>query len=205
MFIYISKSQNLSSPYIALEEALNPTYYPNLGNTLEDYNKGEWVLLSQDQVKFLEDNPKASVEEVWKMELDNKVEKIRTLEDAKKEKLSQLNEFDTSDKVNAFTINGALTAWFSVQERLNYKQSVEAAKMMKVDKLSFYVGNNILEVETDKAAQMLASLQLYADACFMTTKAHMIKIESLQTIVEVDNYDFTTDYPEKLNFNLISA
>lgn len=49
---------------------------------------------------------------------------------------------------------------------------------------------------------MLAAIQLYADACYMVTKGHLLAIDSLENIEEVDTYDYTVGYPEKLNFSI---
>lgn len=198
MFTYIK--YNVPNTYVVLEEPLNNEEYDNLGSTWQDYIDNKWVLLSEEQVKFHEENPDASVNEVWDMTISVHE---RTLESAKKEKLEAIDLYDTSENVNGFTINHALTTWFTVQERLNYKQSVEAAKLLGVETLQFYVDDNMLNVTPANAEMMLAALQLYADQCFIVTKQHKIAVENLETIEEVDNYDYKTGYPEKLNFDLI--
>lgn len=198
MFTYIK--YNVPNTYVVLEESLNPEEYDNLGSTWQDYLNNKWVLLSEEQVKFHEDNPTASVKEVWDMEV---FVYERTLADAKREKIQEIDSYDTSENVNGFTINHMITTWFTVQERLNYKQSVEAAKLLGVETLQFYVDDNMLNVSPTNAEMMLAALQLYADQCFIVTKQHKIAVEKLETIDEVDNYDYKTGYPEKLNFDLI--
>ena len=59
-----------------------------------------------------------------------------------------------------------------------------------------------MTVSTVKAEQMLAAIQLYADACFMVTKNHNLAVEALETMEDVDAYDFRTGYPERLNFDI---
>lgn len=199
MFTYIKK--NVDGFYVELPEKLTADLYSDLGETYEDFTQNKWVLLSDKQVKFHKENPTASIQEVWNMEL--KPVHVRDLADAKREMLAKIDQYDNSDAVNGFTVNNVIPAWFSVQERLNYKQSVEAAKLMNVKELSFYVGDNMLTVATEKAEQMLAALQLYADACFMVTKQHKLAVEALETIEDVDKYDYVVNYPEKLNFDLV--
>ena len=201
MYTYVKR--NVPNYYVELEEKLTPDLYSDLGETYDDYLMGKWVLLSDEQVKFHEENPDASVKEVFNMAIDEPYVHVRTLEEAKNDMQLKIDMYDTSDAVNSFTINNMIPAWFTVQERLNYKQSVEAAKLMNVDKLSFYVGDVMLEVETVKAEQLLAALQLYADACFLVTKQHKIAVEKLEEIEEVDNYDYTVGYPSRLNFDLV--
>ena len=47
---------------------------------------------------------------------------------------------------------------------------------------------------------MLYSIELYASACYDNTQKHKANIDKLETIEDVEAYDFTTDYPEYLNF-----
>jgi hypothetical protein len=49
---------------------------------------------------------------------------------------------------------------------------------------------------------MLAQIQLYADQCFIVTKQHITAVEALETIEEVDAYDVSADYPQRLIFTL---
>lgn len=57
-------------------------------------------------------------------------------------------------------------------------------------------------LDVENAEKMLAAIQLYADACFLATKQHELIINNMTEIEDVDNYDFTVGYPEKLNFNV---
>lgn len=200
MYTYIKR--NVPGIYLQYEEWIDPEKY-DVGSSWEDYINGKFVELSEDQVKFHEEHPTASVKEVWEMALVPVPEYVRTIEDAKKEMLHAIEVYDTSSNVNSFTVNHMVSAWFTVQERLNYKQSVEAAKLLSVPELSFYIGNMELSVSPELAEGMLAQLQLYADQCFIVTKKHQIAVESLETIEEVDEYDYTVGYPDKLNFDLV--
>ena len=197
--VHYIKKDITSKRYISLEEALNPDNYNNIGKTWKDYLDNKFVRLTKYQVEFAEEHPEATVEEIWKKTLLN----VRTLEDAKREKISEIDWYDNSEAVNGFTVNNAFTAWFSVQERLNYKQSIESAKLLGVNDLAFFIGDIMLNVSVSNAEMMLAALQLYADQCFIVTKQHKLTVESLETIEEVDEYDYKKGYPEKLNFDLV--
>lgn len=199
MVHYIKKDITVKK-YISLEEPLDPDNY-NVGRTWEDYLNNKFVRLTKYQVEFAEAHPEASVDEIWQKALNAEPE--RTIDDAKREKIAEIEKYDVSENVNGFTVNNAFTAWFSVQERLNYKQSIEAAKLLGVSELSFFIGDNMLNVSVTNAELMLAALQLYADQCFIVTKQHMLAVNSLTEIEEVDNYDYTEGYPEKLNFDLV--
>lgn len=183
------------------EEVLSPELFNNIGSTYEDFLKDYFVQLNEEQIAFYKENPDASPEEILNMELfpieDN------SLQEAKNHMLMKINEYDYSENVNGFTINNVITTWFTPIERSNYSSSIQAAKLLGQDTLTFAVGDNILQVSTTNAEMMLAAIQLYADACFIVTKQHKMNIEALESVEEVENYDYTSGYPEKLNFNLV--
>lgn len=198
---YVYIKNNSRNTYIDFEELMDPKIY-DVGYTFEDYLNGKFVLLSEEQIQFHLDNPEASVKEVFELKLREVPVVERTLEDAKYEMLFKINNYDNSPSVNSFTINREVSAWFTSQERANYKNSIDSAKILGVSKLSFFVKDVIFDINTELAERMLAAIQLYADTCYIVTKQHKLAIEELSTIEEVDNYNYMEGYPEKLNFNL---
>lgn len=197
---YTYIKHDLKGYYITLNYMLPKVLYDNLGETWEDFVNNKWVLLSEEQAKFREENPNAKIHEVFNMAIDPAP--VRTIENAKTEMKSMIDKYDNGSSVNAFTINGTIEHWFTVQERTNYKSSIDAAKLVGVETLSFYVGDTMLSVPTEMAEVMLAQIQLYADQCFIVTKQHKANVDALETIEEVDAYNYRVGYPEKLNFNL---
>lgn len=191
-----------SGRVLAMTEPLNVGSY-KIGTSFEDYLRGEYVLLSDEQSDFYLAHKGWKIELIWNMQEtpEYPAEPELTLEMAKAQKLAELNRYDNSDAVNQFLVNGG-GAWFTPAERTSYASSVSAAKTLSVENLSFYVGENVLTVPTAMAEQMLAAVQLYADAAFMVTRAHAAAIEKLETIEDVEAYDFTQGYPEKLQFNV---
>lgn len=198
MYTYIKRS--VAGFYLELPEMLSQDLYDNIGETYEDFMQDKWVLLSDDQIAFGNEHPNATVKEVFEMSIEP--EPVRTLDDAKQEMLRKIDMYDLSENVNGFSINGKVQAWFTPIERQGYKQSVDSAKILGVESLSFFINDNIYTISTSQAELMLAALQLYADACYIATKKHRLEVEKLDSIEAVDSYEYTTDYPEKLNFNL---
>lgn len=202
---YTYVKYNIPGFYIEFPKKLKEEEFDNLGTTYEDFLDNKWVLLSEEQLKFHEENPYVSVKEVLNMELEEiptLVKPEKTLYSAKVEVVNAINSYDSSEEVNQFTINGETTAWFTPQERANYKNSVDSAKILGVDTLSLFIENTLFEVSTKQAEEILAYIQLYADKCFMVTQQHKINVMALETIEEVEAYDYKSGYPEKLNFNL---
>lgn len=187
--------------YVTMAEELDKELFNNVGSTYEEYLCGWWVLLTDEQVRFHELYPDASVKEVIEMSLVE-VPQVDELVEAKNKKLGEIQSYDQSDAVNGFLLNGVITAWFSVQERLNYKQSVEAAKLLGEEELDFLVDGMPFSVGVMQAEYMLAQIQRYADACYMVTQTHIHNVNSLTTVEEVEAYDYTQGYPTMLRFEL---
>ena len=129
----------------------------------------------------------------------------RTLEQAKTEKLEQIDEYNNSSTINGFDVvkdGVTITDWLTPDKRSNYRNSIDAAKLVGLTSLSLYVGGMAVTLPTQTAELMLAQVQLYADQCFMVTETHKANVEALDTIEAVDGYDNTQDYPTRLTFTL---
>lgn len=195
MIIYIKKS--VKGIYVSLDQELDSELYNDIGTDWNDYQQNKYVKLSDEQIQFHIDNPSASISEVWNCSIN--VENPRTLSMAKQEMIQKIENYDISNNVNSFVVNGVST-WFTPLERSNYKQSIDAAKLAGIESLSLFIENKLITIPTTVAEHLLAQIQLYADQCFIVTKQHKLAIENLDNIPAVDSYDYTTSYPEKLNF-----
>lgn len=200
--IYVKRS--IHGYYVSFPEEIDTNLWENeLGKTYYDFLDNKWVLLSEGQVKFHEEHPEASIKEVFDMELfPTPKEHVRDINDAKHEKLRDIDTYDNSESVNSFTINDEITTWFSKTERSNYKNSIESAKLLDVKELSLFINGNLMTIPTEVAERLLAAIQLYADACYIVTQQHKNVVEAMTEIEDVDNYDYTVGYPERLNFTI---
>ena len=198
MITYINK--NHRGYYVEFPEEIDSVYWEGqIGSTYEDFQSGKWVKLSNEQVAFHNEYPSASVREVLKMELDPVHE--RTLEDAKFEKKEQIAQYDSSEAVNSFTIGNAVM-WLNVNERQQLATQIQANEVIGRNDMTKWFNGVSYTFQIDVWKQMLTALEIYAGDALNVTEAHKAAVDALQTIEEVDNYDFTTGYPEKLSFNV---
>ena len=130
-YLYIKRS--IAKNYIDFAEPLKAEEYNNLGESWEDYIDDKWVLLNDDQKAFYEANPTASVKEVWDMELTPAPE--RTLEQAKREKIREIEDYDRSEAVNSFTI-GNQTMWLTVSERQQLATQISSNETIGRDSMT---------------------------------------------------------------------
>lgn len=201
MIVYIKKS--CPKKFVVLDQELDNNLYSDIGITFTDYELGCWVKLSNEQVKFYEKHPDASVEEVWSLTLQEDPSINKTLNSVKEDAIKTIELYDLSTSVNGFILNNTIRTWFTVEQRLNYKQSVEAAKLLGEDSLDFLVEGMPFTVSVTNAEYMLAQIQRYADKCFIVTAQHKANINNMTSIEEIEAYDYTIGYPEMLKFELI--
>lgn len=199
-YTYIKR--DIMGQFVQFPEKMKAELYDNLGSTWEDYLDNKWVLLNDEQVRFREENPSASVSEVWNMEIYVPPVHVRTLEEAKEEMIFRIKESDNSSNVNGFVVNGTIEGWLTAEERANYNSSINAAKLLGLNEISFYVGEHLFTTTLQNAEYMLAQIQLYADQCYIVTKQHIANVNALETIEEVDNYVYTMGYPDRLRFTI---
>lgn len=125
------------------------------------------------------------------------VEMPTDIDMAKAAKIAQIAAYSDSDAVNSLTFNGMKT-WLTRTVRDGYDTSITAAKNLGEANVTFMVGDNEMQLPVEQARRVLDLVQRYADACFIVTERHKIAVKALQTVEEVESYDYTVGYPEKL-------
>lgn len=125
------------------------------------------------------------------------VEMPTDIDMAKATKIAQIAAYSDSDAVNSLTFNG-LKTWLTRTVRDGYDTSITAAKNLGEPNVTFMVGDNEMQLPVEQARRVLDLVQRYADACFIVTERHKIAVRALQTVEEVESYDYTKGYPEKL-------
>lgn len=122
-----------------------------------------------------------------------------TLEEAKAQKIAEINDYSESSNVNSLTYNGVET-WLTPAIRSNYLTSISSAELLGETSITFTISGQVVTVPLQNAKILLAKIQRYADACFMVTMQHKANVSKLTSIEDINNYDITTGYPEKLAF-----
>lgn len=125
------------------------------------------------------------------------VETPTDIDIAKAAKIAEIAAYSDSDAVNSLTFNGIKT-WLTRTVRDGYDTSITAAKNLGEPNVTFMVGDKEMQLPVEQARRVLDLVQRYADACFIVTERHKIAVRALQTVDEVESYDYTKGYPEKL-------
>lgn len=119
----------------------------------------------------------------------------------KKAMLAYIEKYDSSSSVNSFLLNG-MEVWLDKATRVGLMNSTTIAKSMGQQKTTLWLGSYQLEVDCDKAIQLLSALEMYALECFNVTAAHKKALSELDNIEGVLTYDYKSGYPEKLKMEV---
>ena len=128
------------------------------------------------------------------------------LKRAKHRKKIEIQRYDKSSNINEFFVSG-ISLWLSKEDRTGLKLRFESELAMGKTTTTLW-GNGVQfplalvneDGSTGLAFQMLYALEMYASACYDNTQMHLSIVDKLETIEEVESYDFKVGYPEKLNF-----
>lgn len=133
-----------------------------------------------------------------------KVNNKPTLQQIKNVLLSLIREYDSSDEVNSFILNGK-KVWLDKSTRVGLMNSLTIEKESGAESSTLWFSGHQINIKCEAAIQMLSSLELYALKCYNRTAQHMKNIEQLSSIEEALNYDFTSNYPDKLTLTIESS
>ena len=115
--------------------------------------------------------------------------------------LERINAYDQSENVNSFVVNDE-QVWLDKATRVGLMNSVTIEKNSGKANSIIWLNNKGITVDCTTLIEMLNSLELYALACYNKTEEHKSNVEKLTDVSQLDNYDYTQDYPEKLEFTL---
>lgn len=173
-------------------------YYKQIGNqtvffdgvlvvdNMQIINPSEEQILENGWQEYIEPTPPTPTEE-------------ELLETAKYNKISEIEEYNDSDDVNSFTI-GETEMWLNPTIRQQLRISIEAYQAMNIENVSKWFDGVEYTFTTSQWLQMLNLLEVYAAEALNVTESHKAAVNALESIEEVEEYDITDGYPQKLVF-----
>lgn len=159
-----------------------------------DYNPSMDLVLND----ILASGEQASMEEIREISEGLGAEPLGYM---KKAMLAYIEKYDASSSVNSFLLNG-MEVWLDKATRVGLMNSTTIAKSMGQQKTTLWLGSYQLEVDCDKAIQLLSALEMYALECFNVTAAHKKAVSELDNIEGVLTYDYKSGYPDKLKMEV---
>lgn len=126
-------------------------------------------------------------------------EKLNT---AKQNKIYEIEQYDTSSKVNSFTLNGK-ERWLKSDLRRSLSYSTNILKEDGEKTVDIWFDTECETMDIDNALYMLKDLEVYAKQTNNVTHHHKAEVMALTSIKDVEAYDVTKGYPEKLVFSRV--
>lgn len=139
------------------------------------------------------------LENGWEVYVEPELTVEQKFNKAKNTLKSTIKKYDSSDAVNQFTINGK-QMWLTYSQRQQLKTSVEAYNATGVETVTKWFDGQEYTFPVDTWLNMLARLEVYAGEAKNVTDAHIAAVDSLNTIQEVEAFNYTAGYPQKLVF-----
>lgn len=190
--------------FFPIDEPLDPGSY-DIGASIDEFNDGKYIPLTEEQVRFHEQNPVATIHEVWRCKLDPRPSAEETaaqrLEDARRSKLADIEAYNVSDNVDSFTLAGK-RMWLDKYEREQLDYSIAKEEQEGRTTTTRWFGGECWVLPTVVAKAILAKLEVYAIDCYNVTEQHKAAVNTLETVEDIEAYDHTAGYPQKLAFNI---
>ena len=132
---------------------------------------------------------------------DAVVEPVNDLEYHKRMKIHDIEVYDISENVNGFFLGDTLL-WLDKDTRTGLVNTLNSAAIVGREQVNIWFSGLYITLHIDEARQLLAALEIYATDCYNVTAMHKVQVNELETIEDVDAFDITADYPERLVFNI---
>ena len=110
-------------------------------------------------------------------------------------------QYDISDEVNSFTVNG-IQFWMDKNTRNSLRETLNVVEKTVSTTYTLWLGDQSLEVSIQAIREFLDTLELYAIACYQITSTHLAEIRELSDKDSLFKYDISNGYPNKINMNV---
>ena len=117
---------------------------------------------------------------------------------AKVEKIAEIKEYDNSDAVNSFKLNG-FSVWINREDRIGTRRAIELDIASGKTESEIWLNGFRLIVNSQLALRLLDAVGHYAYSAYNVTQSHIFAVKNLTSIKEVEKYDYAVNYPEKLD------
>ena len=88
--------------------------------------------------------------------------------------------------------------WLNVEERQQLATQISANEAIGRESMTRWFNGVSFTFPIAQWKQMLVALEVYAGDALNVTEAHKAAVNALTTVADVEAYDYTANYPEKL-------
>lgn len=120
-------------------------------------------------------------------------------ERAKSELKQSIINYDSSDAVNIFFM-GDMPMWLDKATRAGLMLRFQSEQAIGKEETTLWYDTHSFTLPIATATQMLYAIEVYASACYDNTQKHLANADKISSIEEIEAYDCTIGYPDKLTF-----
>lgn len=125
------------------------------------------------------------------------VDRMPSTFDIQQELIKVQKEYDSSDEVNSFTING-VEGWLNKQTRLGIINDINILEEQRESKYTLWIGQTPIEMKLNNIRDFINKIEVYAMACYANTQSKINEINNIKVQKDLFTYDITTGYPSKI-------
>lgn len=169
----------------------------------------EKIVIIQDGMQTFNPTEEMLIENGWEIYKPIEVEltEEQKLKYKKEQILLDIECYDNSESVNQCVIKqgeNEFGYWANKSERSTLKTAIQDCITMGIEtyRLDLRELGVSITIPCQNMLQMLAALEVYAIKCYNKTTDHIFNINKIENMEDLDNYDFTQGYPEKLVFEI---
>lgn len=160
---------------------------------------GNEIVIRRDKMQTINPSEEMILADGWVEYIIPEPTEEEKFDRAKRDLRVRIEHHDTSFEVNGFYMKGT-EIWLDKSTRAGLMLRLHAEQAIGKESTTLWYGSNQFELSLEQAFQMLYALEVYASQCYDNTQRHLANVNALQTIEEVEAYDYRVGYPEKLNF-----
>lgn len=168
------------------------------GDLIQSRNQ---IILEIDDRQVINPTHEMLINNGWSEYVPSQPTEEQIFEENKQNLYNNILNYDSSDSVNMFYISG-LPMWLDKNTRAGLLLRFQAEKASGLDSTTLWHNGMQFPLGVDMAIQMLFAIELYASACYDNTQNHIANVIKLTTNEEIENYDYTVGYPDKLQFTM---
>lgn len=120
------------------------------------------------------------------------------LQEAIESKKREIEAYDSSEAVNSFRLNG-VSVWINREDRIGTRRAIELDVESGRTESEIWLNGFRLVVNCQLAMKLLDMVGHYAYEAYNVTQAHLHEVQQLESVKEVEKYDYRKGYPEKLD------
>lgn len=123
---------------------------------------------------------------------ENKLQKVI---DAK---VAEILAYNDSNAVNEFTLDGVPT-WVELEKRLPIHRDIVLDIEKGKEESTIWLNGYKMVLNCQLALKLIDAIESYAYEAHNVMQTHLFNVRGLKSVEEVEKYDYTVNYPQKLN------